>query len=117
MLEKLIKNINTTHKKRRKPLNILAFIKFIAMIKIIKWHAFHWNKIPFDYGARMCELLFISSGFLIGYNYYQIYMPCTYEQSFKYAYKHFRNFYPLLVFNTFFFFLLFGKRQFDLIVV
>ena len=72
--------------KRRKPLNVLAFVKFIAMIKIIKWHIFHWTKRPIDYGARMCEILFISSGFLIGYNYYKIYMPCTYMQSFKYKF-------------------------------
>jgi len=86
--------------KIRKSLNVLAFVKFIAMIKIIKWHIFHWTKRPIDYGARMCEILFISSGFLIGYNYYKIYMPCTYMQSFKYTYKHLRNFHPLLVLIT-----------------
>ena len=58
------------------------------------------GKKPIDYGARMCEILFISSGFLVGYNYYEKNMPCDYETSFKYAYKHLRTFYPLEFINT-----------------
>ncbi len=87
-------------KKRRNNLNYIAFIKFWAMILIIRWHIYPQHKMKIDYGARMCEILFISSGFLIGYNYYLVYMPSSYEQSFKYAYKHFRNFYPLLILIT-----------------
>ena len=102
MLANLLEDNNKIKPKRKKHLYFLGFIKFIAMIKIIKWHIFPWNKRYIDYGARMCEILFISSGFLIGYNYSQIYMPSTYEQSVKYTYKHFRNFYPLLVLNTLF---------------
>ena len=86
--------------ERRKKLNYIAFIKFLAMIKIIKWHIYNWELKPIDYGARMCEILFISSGFLVGYNYYKRQMPCNYEASFKYLYKHLRNFYPLVFINT-----------------
>ena len=86
--------------KKRKGLNYIAFIKFLAMIKIIKWHLFKWHKKPIDYGARMCEILFISSGFLIGYNHYKRSMNCDYETSFKYCYKHLRVFYPLLIIIT-----------------
>ena len=43
----------------------------------------------------MCEILFISSGFLVGYNHYKRNIPCDYETSFRYLYKHLRNFYPL----------------------
>ena len=86
--------------KRRKKLYYIALIKFIAMIKIIKWHVFIWNIKLIDYGARMCEILFISSGFLVGYNYYSFSMPSTYESSIKYAYKHLRSFYPLEMINT-----------------
>ena len=77
----LLKNnkIDTEKSERRKVLNYLAFIKFFAMIKIIKWHVIIWEKKKIDYGARMCEILFISSGFLVGYNYYRKNMKCDYE--------------------------------------
>lgn len=86
--------------QRQKFLNYIAFIKFLAMIKIIKWHIYKWKIRPIDYGARMCEFLFVSSGFLVGYNHYQKNMPCDYEASFKYSYKSLRTFYPLLFLNT-----------------
>ena len=91
---------NTNNKNQKnKTLNYIALMKFIAMIKIIKWHIYSWKKKKFDYGARMCEFLFITSGFLVGYNHYQKNMPCDYETSFKYTYKHLRTFYPLDCFN------------------
>lgn len=85
--------------QRRKNLNYIAFIKFLAMVKIIKYHIYPWKKLKIDYGIRMCELLFISSGFLVGYNYYQNNINCDYETSFKYTYKHLRKFYPLECIN------------------
>ena len=94
--ENIIKNVF----ERKKKLNYIAFIKFLSMIKIIKWHIYRWKLKPIDYGARMCEILFISSGFLVGYNYYKTNMPSNYETSFKYAYKHLRDFYPLSMLNT-----------------
>ena len=84
---------------RRKTLNYIAFIKFWAMLLIIKWHVIPWKKIKIDYGARMCEILFVSSGFLVGYNYYKRPLSSTYQSSFKYAYKHLRMFYPLEIIN------------------
>ena len=81
------------------------------MIKIIKWHIYFWESITIDYGARMCEILFISSGFLVGYNHYKINMPCDYKTSFKYLYKHLRTFYPLEFFNTIYgFYINHGKK-------
>ena len=109
-IDNLLKKQAGTLNERRKQLNFIALIKFIAMIKIIKWHIIKWPTKPIDYGARMCEILFISSGFLVGYNHYQIPMPDTYEYSFKYSYKHIRNFYPLELINTLYgFFLYKGK--------
>jgi len=100
MFLKHLQHINTNNKNlKRKTLHYIALMKFIAMIKIIKWHIYSWKKREFDYGARMCEFLFISSGFLVGYNYYERIMPCDYETSFKYTYKHLRTFYPLECFN------------------
>ena len=99
-IDNLLKKQKGVLIERRKRLNYIALIKFIAMIKIIKWHVIIWERKPIDYGARMCEILFISSGFLVGYNYYQKSIETTYEFSFKYAYKHFRYFYPLEFINT-----------------
>ena len=93
----IFQNINS---KRRKHLHYIAFIKFLALLLIIKWHIFSWIKKPIDLGARMCEILFITSGFLVGYNYYGQIMPNTYKYSFKYAYKHLRIFYPLEFLTT-----------------
>ena len=90
----LIKQIKA---KKRKYLNYISFIKFLAMIKIIKWHIFKWKTRPIKYGARMCEILFVSSGFLVGYNHYKIDMICDFKSSFKYCYNHLRAFYPLLI--------------------
>ena len=94
-IENFLSKKNSIKIERRKTLNYLAFIKFLAMIKIIKWHIIKWDKRTIDYGSRMCEILFISSGFLVGYNYYKRNMPCDFENAFKYSYKHLRNFYPL----------------------
>ena len=84
---------------KRRHLNYIAFIKFLSMIIIIKWHIMKWEKKSIDFGARMCEILFVSSGFLVGYNHYKKIMPSTFQQSFKYAYKSLRTFYPLEILN------------------
>lgn len=106
-------NIKTKNDKR-KNLNYIAFIKFIAMIKIIKWHLYKWKKNEINYGSRMCEILFVSSGFLVGYNYYQKNMQSDYETSFKYTYKHLRNFYPLECFNIIYGFFRKPHKKYDL---
>jgi peptidoglycan/LPS O-acetylase OafA/YrhL len=63
-----ISNFTSNQVIKRKSLKYIAFIKFWAMILIIKWHVIPWKIIKIDYGARMCEILFICSGFLVGYN-------------------------------------------------
>ena len=91
------------NKKRREILNYIAFIKFLSMILIIKWHLYYGCKNRrIDYGSRMCDFLFVSSGFLVGYNYYKRAMPSTYYSSCKYTYKHLRSFYPLHIINSFY---------------
>ena len=91
------KNTNDEKKKRREILNYFSFIKFWAMILIIRFHIHKVKQQKIDYGARMCEFLFISSGFLVGYNYYKREMPATYYSSCKYSYKHLRSFYPIYI--------------------
>ena len=95
-----IKRINTkSNLYKSKYLNYIGFIKFLAMIIIIKWHLVHQIKWSIDIGSRMCEILFISSGFLVGYNYFNSPINTSYEYSFKYTYKHLRSFYPLYLIN------------------
>ena len=103
--------INKINNRKQNKLYYLAFIKFIAMIIIIKWHIINWPKRPIDYGARMCEILFISSGFLVGYNYYNKNIQCNYEASFKYYYKHLRQIYPLNTIITIIGFYIAPKRK------
>lgn len=81
-------------------LKYIALVKFFSVILIIKWHLVHQINWTFHVGARMVEILFISSGFLIGYNYYNTKINSSFEYSFKYAYKHLRTFYPLYLINT-----------------
>ena len=102
LLEKPINKNKKDNQKRREVLYYLALIKFWAMILIIRFHIYQWKKRRIKYGQRMCEFLFISSGFLVGYNYFGREMPSTYQTSFKYAYKHLRLFYPLHIINSLF---------------
>ena len=90
---------NESNKKKRDYLKYISFIKFIAVIIIIKWHKVRYIKWGFHVGGRMVEILFISSGFLVGYNYFNFQINSTYEYSFKYTYKHLRVFYPLYIIN------------------
>ena len=98
-----------TKTKTRYYLNYMSFLKFLSMIIIIMFHYFRWRNKPISYGQRMCEFLFISSGFLVGYNHYKKQMPNTLEQSFIYTYKRFKNFYPLEIINLIFF-IIFEKK-------
>jgi hypothetical protein len=89
-------------------------MKFWAMNLIIRFHIHISKQTRIYYGARMCEFLFISSGFLVGYNYYKRKVPSTYQSSCKYAYKHLRSFYPLHVMNSFFYIYYSKKIKFNL---
>lgn len=87
---------------KRQNLNYLGFNKFIGMYLIIRMHLYCNKFMPFDFGIRSCELLFLSSGFLVGYNYYDNPMGFTHTTPFKYAYKHLRSFYPYYLLNLFY---------------
>ena len=87
---------------KRGNLNYLGFHKFFGMYLIIRMHLYDNKNMPFDFGIRMCELLFVSSGFLVGYNYYKKPIEYNYISSIKYAYKHLRLFYPYYLFNLFY---------------
>ena len=112
LLEKRIKE-NKNYIKKRRVLNYIALVKFLSMTLIIRWHIYQRKHPRIDFGARMCELLFVSSGFLIGYNYYERAMPATYHTSCKYTYKHLRSFYPLHIINSIYCIYIY-KRHFSL---
>ena len=89
--------INKSNTKK----NILEFIgliKFISLIIIIRVHIHSHDKELF-FAIRACELLSISSGFLVGYNYIDREVPNTFNSAFKYYYKHLRTCYPLYLIN------------------
>jgi peptidoglycan/LPS O-acetylase OafA/YrhL len=92
-------NVNKKEEKRE-VLNYISLLKYWSMILIIRMHIYEWKQRKIDYGARMCEFLFVSSGFLVGYNYYKRTMQPTYYISCKYTYKHLRSFYPLHIINS-----------------
>ena len=87
---------------KRPNLNYLDFNKFVGMYLIIRIHIYDNKNMPFDFGIRICELLFVSSGFLVGYNYYKKPMEYNFISSVKYAYKHLRSFYLYYIFNLFY---------------
>ena len=113
LLEKPLNENKKYSQKRREILNYISLIKFWSMILIIRWHINEKKQHKIDYGARMCEFLFVSSGFLVGYNYYKRAMPSTYNSSCKYTYKHLRSFYPLHIINSLFCIYKY-KRKFNL---
>ena len=110
-----MKKISINLKKNKKEyLNYIGFIKFISMIIIIKWHLVHEIKWSIPIGSRMCEILFISSGFLVGYNNFNSSINSSFEYSFNYVYKHLRLIYPLYLINIFYN-ILYNKISFNAI--
>ena len=87
----------------------LTGLKAIAMLLIFWQHAPIKNP-PIDLGARMCELLFICSGFLIGYKYLsaKIQKEATWQDSFRYLKKKALQLYPIHIICTIIVFLFLG---------
>lgn len=79
-----------------KKIGSLAVLKFVAMLSIILWHI-GINSQPFNYGAFAVDFLFVSSGFLVGYNHFFNGMPNTIRYCFKYTYDKLKKFWPLHV--------------------
>ena len=94
--------------KKKSVLQFIGFIKYISLIIIIRVHIHSHDKELF-YAIRACELLFVSSGFLVGYNYVDREIPNTFNYAFMYYYKHLKACYPLYLIN--FLFGVFSHRQ------
>ena len=93
----VVVNILKDNKSKLNRLFFIGFIKYIAMLMIIRVHIYSFNERA--YARRACEFLFVSSGFLVGYNYIYKNVPDTFEYSFKYYYKHLKDCYPLYLIN------------------
>lgn len=81
-------------------LNMLSAIKFTAMFLLIWWHIELENP-KIDIGARMCELLFIASGFLVAYNAFYKTSDDSWAQSFKYVFKKIATIWPIYLIALF----------------
>ncbi len=77
-----------------KKITSLDGLKAIAMIFLFYWHS-PLPKPSADLGARLCEILFVISGFLVAYNYIDENFPATLEQSYSYTSKKFKRIWPI----------------------
>ena len=84
---------------KQNKINSLDGLKMVAMMAVFLWHSILWDSY-IDLGARGCELLFVISGFLVGYNYICTDVPATWKESFRYALKKVYKFWPLHFFTT-----------------
>ena len=87
------------YEKKPERLDSLTGIKAISLLLLFWWHS-PIPSPPVDLGARSCEILFIASGFLVGYNNYYRNVPCTWDYSIKYVLGKLKVFYPLYLVNV-----------------
>lgn len=90
-------NLNKNKQNRIKSLDGL---KVIMLFLIFCWHTPEnpsgvIGKPIVDIGARACEVLFVISGFLVGYNHYHNLIPTTLNHSLNYVFKKFAKIWPL----------------------
>ena len=86
--------MNQAVTERQGHINSLAGLKAMCMLLLFWWH----SSLPrpnADLGARTCEFLFLSSGFLVGYNYYYKDVPATWKESLRYITVKLKRFWPL----------------------
>lgn len=69
-------------------------LKALAMLGIF-WQHCGITKLPFDTGARICEFLFLASGFLVAYNYIDKEVPATWSESLRYLCQKLIRMWPL----------------------
>ena len=79
----------------RSRLAFLSFLKFIAAILIVYSHVMPSLGSGVHYATRMCEFLFVSAGFCVGYNYYAKSVKPDMPTTFSYVYKKFLACWPL----------------------
>ena len=75
-------------------INSFTGIKAISLLVIYCWHA-PLPRPSVDIGTRLCEILFLISGFLASYNGYLKNTPCTWDESVRYVEKKLSVSWPL----------------------
>ncbi len=97
----------------------IRFNSLIGLKVLLVWGVFYWHtflpKCNFDLGARVCELFFIISGFLVANKFYKSNIECNISTSFEYFRQKFIQFYPVHIFTLIIFILLF--QPFDIVKV
>lgn len=86
---------SSTVANEKRKLNALAGFKFLAMLCIVWWHLSFVGLPGTDLGARMCEFLFVASGFLIAYNYFYKDVDDSRKTSIAYVLKKITHIWPL----------------------
>lgn len=89
-----------TNTPKKKIIKSITGLKIICVLLIILWHS---NREPWypDLGARCCELLFICSGFCMGYNYISKKIDSGIINTIKFTWKRIKKVYILYAFTTF----------------
>lgn len=85
---------------KKKEIKSFTGIKVLALLLIFYQHS-GMPILPFGLGSRMCELLFVLSGFLVGYNKIEKEIKCSFKSCFDYFISKMILFYPLHVIITF----------------
>lgn len=80
--------------QKKQSIKCMSGIKVIAVLLVFWWHSII-PKPPCDLGARMCELLFIISGFLVAYNYSNKVTNSSWKDSITYCLKKICQIWPL----------------------
>ncbi len=84
----------SNHPSDRKIIRSLSGLKALAMIALFWWHSPLKNP-SVDLGARMCEVLFVMSGFLVAFNHWENGIPADYDAAFDYVKKKLIKVWPL----------------------
>ena len=93
------RSVNNQNKNR---ISSLDGLKAILLISLFCWHTPTNPNWPIgepiiDIGARMCEVLFIVSGFLVAYNHYNKPILPTLKESIKYVFNKIKKIWPIHV--------------------
>ena len=75
-------------------INSLGILKIICFL-LMFWHHSYLSKPPVDLGARVCEVFFVSSGFLVAYNHAYKTDNCSWKESYQYLKKKLCSMWPL----------------------
>lgn len=95
-------------------INSLTGLKIISLLGIFYWHS-NLPKNNIDFGARLCEIFFVVSGFLVALNFNTKNTDYSFKNMVSYFKRKLKNMYPLHIIT--FLICVFFIKKFDLIIV